>query len=258
VSIITIVGSNTISGQADSPDIILPNGSTANVGTQVTLTSGVDNPVVVSVGASGIYVASNSVASTYYTNPVGPGQVTPTAVPNTAALVPIGTIAGVVVSAAAGASTVVFQAQTITFGGSPVTLAGTNVVATLGSEGLVVQSEGGIVSSYTLPVAGPAVTGSIIGTVNGEILTAAPGANSVFIGSQTLVLGGLPVTLSDHEVLSLGSSGVVVQIPGGGVVTFPLPILGSSTSVSTTSQGPGVFIANSKFPICKPFQVVSD
>jgi hypothetical protein len=253
ISIITVVGANTIIAQPDTPNIVLPNGSTVGVGSQVTLTEGLETPAVVLVGASGIYISNDNVAVTQHTNPVDLGHIAPTPVQNTPgnvpALLPIATVAGEPVSAAAGASIVVIHSQTVTFGGSPVTLPGTNVVATLGAAGLVVQSEGGAASVYTLPVAGPAVTGSIIGTVNGAALTIIPGGNLVSVGTQIVVLGGPLVTLSSHEVLSLGSSGVVVQVPGGRVQTFPLPTIASATSLTTTSGGPGVFIANSESPI---------
>jgi hypothetical protein len=236
------------SGQPQPPNVVLPNGSTASVGVQATLSNGLDKPVVVSVGPTGIFVENGN---TVNGNPPGPGQVTPAPVPNnpadTIAPVAIATIAGAIISAAPAASTIVFQSQTLTLGGPAITVEGTNVVATFGSQGLVVQSAGGAVSSYTLPVAGPAFTGSIIGTVHGTALTVAASGSLVIVGTEALILNGPRVTLSSNEVLSLGPNGVVVQVPGGGVETFTLPKVGSTTSVSTTSPGPGVFIANSKF-----------
>ena len=203
-----------------------------------------------------ISAGGGNVASTYYANTIIPVQNEPTFDPNTAAVgqapTPIATVAGVEITATPGASTIVYQGQTITSGGDVVTLAGTNIVASLGSSGLIVQSAGGAVTTYSIPAAVPVPTGSIIGTVAGYVITAAPGASSVAIGSQTLVLGGAPITLSGNQVLSLGTNGIVVQAPGGGVQTLPLP------TTAPTTNGPGVFIANSMLTPYMSKELLSD
>ncbi|KAG9237259.1 hypothetical protein BJ875DRAFT_540615 [Amylocarpus encephaloides] len=262
VSVVAVVAGNTISAQAGSPNVILPNGSTANVGAQVTIAVNSNtnsnnnnnnnnvnvnnvNNIVVSVGSSGIFVASGNAPSTYYPNPVFVAQIPPTAGPNAAATgqmpTPIATIGGEVISAAPGASIIVYKGQTLTSGGPPVTLAGTDIVATLGSSGLIVQGPGGSIATYSVPqqaAASPAITSAaIIGTVNGEVISVTAGASSIIVGGQTLKLGGPLVTLSNNEVLSLGPSGIVVQAPGGGVRT-----IGSASQ--TTALGPAVFIAD--------------
>lgn len=145
----------------------------------------------------------------------------------------------------------VVNGQAITSGGQAVTLAGTNDVATLGSDGLVVQYSGGSVSTFVFPSSTAAIPAAA--TVAGYAVTATAGASNIVIGSQTATLGGQPVTLANSDVVSLGSSGVVVQIPGGGVSTVSLPkSIASSTEtadgVVTTSTGKiGSAIASSRF-----------
>lgn len=252
-SVVAVVGGQTISAQADSPNIILPNGSTANVGTVATIINPDNNkpPVVVSVAPSGVYVVSGGDGSTpnnFYANPVVINQGAPTPVANVEQTPkPIATIGGEVVNAIPGASTVVIKGQTLTAGGAPMTISGTDIVAILGSQGLTVQSAGGAVSSYALPTpASPASPGitttAIIGTINGNVITAAPGASSVVVGSETLKMGGPPITLSNNEVISLGSSGIIVQAPGGIVKTLPL----STVSDSKSAMGTADLIASSK------------
>lgn len=256
-SVVAVVGGQTISAQADSPNIILPNGSTANVGIVATITTPDNNkpPVVVSVAPSGVYVVSGGDGSTpnnFYPNPVVVNPGAPTQLATPGGVVdqtpnPIATVAGEVVNAVPGASTVVIKGQTLTAGGAPVTISGTDIVATLGSQGLTVQSAEGAVSSYALPTpaspASPGITApAIIGTINGNVVTAAPGASSVVVGSETLKLGGPPITLSNNEVISLGSSGIVVQEPGGGVKTLPL----ATVSGSKAALGTADLIASSK------------
>ncbi|CAG8952317.1 hypothetical protein HYFRA_00001062 [Hymenoscyphus fraxineus] len=246
VSVVAIVGGNTISAKVDSPNIILPDGLTANVGSLAMITNSDNNkaPIVVSVAPSGIYVVSvgdGSTPSQFYPNPVvvNSGAPTPLAnpeVPNQPSK-PIATVAGEVINIIPGASTIVIKGQTISSGGTPVAIAGNEIVATLGSSGLIVQSAGGAVSTYAIPTPvapfQPAITTpSIIGTVNGNAIIAAPGGSSVIIGSETLKIGGSPMTLSGEEVISLGPSGIIVQEAGGGVKTLSLPPVATSTSNS--------------------------
>lgn len=125
--------------------------------------------------------------------------------------------------------------QTVTWGGV-VTLTDTNEVVSLGSDGLVVQYSGGDVSTFAIPSATAAVTAA------GYTIKATPGASNVVVGTQTVSLGGEPVTMANNDVVSLGSSGVVIQMPGGAVSTVSLPKgIASSTEtaaeVVTTSTG---------------------
>ncbi|KAF4633251.1 hypothetical protein G7Y89_g4869 [Cudoniella acicularis] len=167
------------------------------------------------------------------------GSVSTYAVPGVGKAVgatPVATIAGQVISAAPGASTLVIGSQTITEGGAAITLSGSNAVATFGSSELIVQYPGGGVSTYAIPTAAPTAA-VVIGTANGIAITATPGASSIVVGTQTLQMNGPPITLADHEVLSMGSSGVVVQMPGGAVKTMALPTAGGSTGTSNSMIG---------------------
>jgi hypothetical protein len=165
--------------------------------------------------------------------------------------IPIATIAGQVISALPGASTIVFEGQTLSIGGSPVTLPA-NIVASVGPSGLVVQYPGGGVSSFTLPTTLPDVSG-IVGTVDGSVISAVSGAggSKVVIGSQTLTVGGTPITLGSNDVISLGASGVVVQKPGGGITTLAVPTQTEfSKSITTSTNLIAGAIASSKSSPC--------
>lgn len=227
--VIAVIGTNTISAAPDSSNVVLPNGSTASVGVVLTLTDSNNVPVIVSVGSSGLVVTGTGVSSTYYPNPAM-AATTPAVAP-----VPVATIGGQVISAAPGASTVVIGGQTVTSGGVAITIPGSNAIATFGSSGLIIQQAGGAVATYAIPSASAVV----VGTINGIPITAAPGASTIVYGTQTMTMGGAPITLSNHEVLSLGPNGIIEQIPGGGVKTIALP------GTLTSGVGIGGIIASS-------------
>lgn len=152
-SVVAVVGTNTISAVAGSSGVILPNGSTASVGSVATLTDANGSEAVVSVATSGVFVAGSDSSSTFYANPTVANQV------DASTSTAIATIAGQVISAAPGDSTVIINGQAITSGGQAVTLAGTNNVASVGSEGLIVQYPSGSVSTYAIPKSTPAAAG---------------------------------------------------------------------------------------------------
>jgi hypothetical protein len=117
-----------------------------------------------------------------------------------------------------------------------ITLVGTNNVATLGPDGLIIQFPSGSVSTYTLPTPAPTAAG-IMGIVDGYAISAAAGASSLVIGSQTVTLGSSPITLANNDVVSLGPTGLVVQMPGGVVTTMSAPGVSSIMSSAMTSSG---------------------
>jgi hypothetical protein len=303
---IATVGSQTISAIPGSLGVVLPNGSIAKPGSVATVTDSNSQPVVVSVGTSGIYVGGtgSSDSTGYYANPTippvaiatvasqiisaAPGatnvvvgsqtaslggapitvsgsviQLTPSgvvindasggaastyAIPTLAdatdvvSPTPIATIGGQVISAAAGDSTVVINGQVVTAGGALVTLAGSNNVASLGPSGLVIQYPGGSVSSFALPTAAPSAI-AIVGTVAGMLISAPAGAPVISIGSQAATLGGSPVTIS-NDVMSLGPSGLEIQMPGGGVTTISAQAEASTATGEMTSTTSGKGIAS--------------
>jgi hypothetical protein len=127
----------------------------------------------------------------------------------------IATIAGQVVSAAPGASTVQIGTQVVTAGGAEVTLSGGNVV-TLGPSGsLLVKLPSGTTSLYVIPTAAPLDT-----ELAGASWVVNAGSSAVVVGTQTAYIGGPALTLSNHDVVSLGSSGLNIQMPGGTVSTL--------------------------------------
>ncbi|KUJ10113.1 uncharacterized protein LY89DRAFT_740507 [Mollisia scopiformis] len=224
---IAIVGANTVSAIAGSSGAILPGDETASVGQVTTITDSAGSKAVVSVGASGVYIAGTDSKNTFFANPTTAPSPTST---------PITTIQGQIISAGAGDNSVVIKGQTITSEGEVVTLAGTHDIASLGSEGLVVQYSGGAISTYSIPSSTPALQGGA--AVAGYVVTATVGASIVVIGSQIASLEGDPVTLANNDVVSLGSSGVVIQSPGGAVTTVELPSsIETADGAFTTSKG---------------------
>jgi hypothetical protein len=219
---IAVIGSNTLLAIPGSSGIILPGDSTATIGQVATVTDSSGSKAIVSVGTYGIYIAGvgTDFNPTFYANP------TVEATPISAAIA-IATIAGQVVSAAPGAPSVVINGQTVTLEGQAITLAGTNDVVTLGLKGLVVQYPSGTVSTFAIP-ATPTHQAAV--TIAGYIVTATAGVSAIVIGGQTATLGGQAVTLTNGDVVSLGSGGMVVQIPGGGVSTATLPVVSASQS----------------------------
>jgi hypothetical protein len=96
-----------------------------------------------------------------------------------------------------------------------------NQVASLGSSGLVIQAPSGVIT--TIPV--PTAEAPTIAVVAGQTISGiAPlGSSQAVVEGQTLTIGGAVATLSGAQVVSLGSSGFVVQAPGGFVTTLSVP-----------------------------------
>jgi hypothetical protein len=107
------------------------------------------------------------------------------------------------------------------------------------------------VSTYSLPSAGAKATSppGVPVTVGGQVISIAPGASSLVLGTQTLKIGGPAMTIAGNNVVSLSPAGLVIQLPGGGVKT--LALTGGSYSALATA-GPsltnavGGIIASSK------------
>lgn len=151
--------------------------------------------------------------------------------------VAIATLAGSqVISATAGASYVVVGSQTVTLGGAAITVAG-QVVQLQSSAGLVVQnSADGSFTTYAVPTAeaSPVNAAKSLAIYEGQTISGVAIASSVaIVGGQTLTVAGSVVTLSGSQVASLGSSGLVVEAPGGKITTIPVP---SPTSLSANGN----------------------
>ncbi|KAF7935176.1 uncharacterized protein EAE97_008083 [Botrytis byssoidea] len=202
-----------------SDSIIVVGGQTASLdGAPITISSS-----IVQLTPSGLVIANEngeSSQSSVYTIP------TTRAVATAASPSKIATLAGgEIISAIPGASTLIVAGQTITSGAPAITLSGSNSVVSLGSQGLVVQESNGVVSTYSIPTAAPipAVVSSAIATLaGGEIVSAGADASNVVLGSQSLVLDGPAITLSNSAVATLGAAGLIVQYAGGIVSTIPL------------------------------------
>jgi hypothetical protein len=182
-----------------------------------------------------------------------PGAAGPTASTGAAVAVAsptiVGTIGGNVVSATPGASTVQIGTQVVTAGGSEVTLPGGNV-ASLGSSGsLLVKYPSGTTSVYIIPTAAPSNI-----ELMGATWVTSGGSSAVIIGTQTISIGGPAVTLSNHDVISLGPSGLNIQMPGGAVSTLvpanPAAVTGADEHRLAS------LIAESKIPFAPPPYVI--
>jgi hypothetical protein len=93
----------------------------------------------------------------------------------------------------------------------------------------------------------------LLGTVAGQIISAAPGGDFIVVSSQTVSRGGGLATVSD-VVISLGNHGVEIQSPGGGVTTMAAP----SSPVNTVASdviGKVPTQAVSKVPVEAPVTV---
>ncbi|KAA8563860.1 hypothetical protein EYC84_011875 [Monilinia fructicola] len=217
---IATIASSVISAVAGASTVVVAGQTASLDGAPITISSS-----LIQLTPSGIVVANingDSSQSSIYTIPTAaPASV---AVPS-----PIATLAGgEIVSANAGASTIVIAGQTITSGGSPVTISGSNQLASLGSQGLVVEGPDGLVSTFSVPTAAPpsvAVPSPIATLAGGEIVSANAGASTIVIAGQTITSGESPVTISgSNQLASLGSQGLMVEGSDGLVSTFSVPI----------------------------------
>jgi hypothetical protein len=298
VQIVAMIGAGTIGAIPGSSGVILPDGSTATVGSVATLTDSNNAPVVVSVGASGIYLKGTGSSSIYLADPTldtsladfnQPMPVITTdnnvisATSGVSSVVlgghtaflngpgadptPIATIGNQTISAVPGASTLIVEGQTISLGGSAITLSDSNAVASLAPSGLVVQYSNGPVSSFALPTSIPTTNPTPIATIGNQIISAAPGASTLIVGGQTLSVGGPVATLSEYNaVASLAPSDLVVEYPGGGVsvYVFPTPSLQLPTgdidgyTVSTLSGGSALVIGSQTLSIGGPIATIGN
>ncbi|TGO08651.1 hypothetical protein BTUL_0198g00120 [Botrytis tulipae] len=199
--------------------IVVVGGQTASLGgAPITISSS-----IVQLIPSGLVIANEngdpSQSSVYTIS-------TTRAVASAASPSKIATLAGgEIVSAIPSASTLIVAGQTITSGAPAITLSGSNSVVGLGYQGLVLQESNGVVSTYSIPTAVPvpAVVSSAIATLaGGEVVSAGADTSNVVLGSQSLVINGPAITLSNSAVATLGPAGLIVQYAGGIVSTIPL------------------------------------
>lgn len=131
----------------------------------------------------------------------------------------------VIISGAAGDSSILIGSQTLSAGGPPITVTEGGVLSLATSGGGLIISNSGSVSTILLPTSTPqAPPATTLGIVAGQTISGAIiGSSQLAVGSQTLSIGGSAVTLAGNQVASLGSSGLVIQAPSGVVSTFAIP-----------------------------------
>lgn len=212
----------------------IPGASSLVIGTQTLIVNGppitVPGQGVMSLSPSDLVIVQNSVPT------INPG--------NSESILTLAS--SQIVTAKLGASTLVVGTQTLTVDGPALTIPGQGIMS-LSPTGLVIINNG-IITTLSLPQSNPIYpsTLQIVSMNSGDLLTVSPLGSLVVIGSKTLTQGGSIATLSGDKVVSLGSSGVVLQLPGGKVTTIPVggavskPMLSPSASalnLSTTGFG---------------------
>lgn len=191
--------------------------------------------MIVSVDSSGVHIGGKSGSSTFVPNP-------------TIAPIPIATVGNNVISAAPEATSIVIGTKTAFLNGPPVTIG--ESVYKLTPSGLVVVGAGKTSSIFVLPTLAPSIPLDYSTfRINGKLVSAYAGASTIVIGDQTVSMGGPLVTLSNHDVLSLGPGGLVIQMPSGGVSTVVIAPSTYSTATksktTSTSKGMASIIASS-------------
>ncbi|KAL9095207.1 MAG: hypothetical protein Q9165_002463 [Trypethelium subeluteriae] len=164
---------------------------------------------VVSLGSSGVVVDGNTVPYSEL-----PARGSP----------PAFTLNGGVYTAPLPGQPLIVGSMTLTSGGSAVTLSNGEVVS-VGSAGVIIGSS--TVPFYTGPGSGAEPSTF---SIDGHVYTAPTSGQSLVIGDETVSSGGPAITLSDGEVVSIGSKGVVL----GGSSTVPFDTAGKGAPSSET------------------------
>ncbi|PQE21161.1 hypothetical protein CJF31_00010751 [Rutstroemia sp. NJR-2017a BVV2] len=227
---IATVGSEVISAVPGGSAVVI-GGQTASLqGQPITISSS-----VIQLTPSGLAIVNvDSGSSSIYTLPASAEAVASAA----ANPQPIATLPNAqVISASAGASTLLVGSQTLTLGGPAVTLSGSKSVATFAADGLVIEGSSGEKTTYALPAS--STPSQPIATIGSQIIAApSAGASSLIIGSQTLALNGPAVTLAgSNAVATLGADGLVVAYPGGAVSTYSAAAPQAQKQTQTQSSG---------------------
>jgi hypothetical protein len=233
---IATVGSEVISAVPGASAVVI-GGQTASLqGQPITISSS-----VIQLTPSGLAIVNpDSGSSIIYTLPTSAEAVPSAAIKPQ----PIATLPNAqVISASAGASTLLVGSQTLTQGGPAVTLAGSNSIATFAADGLVIEGSSGEKTTYALPAS--SAPSQPIATIGNQIIAAPSlGASSLIIGSQTLALNGPAVTLAgSNAVATLGAEGLVVAYPGGAVSTYSAAASQAQKQTQTQSAGSSMITA---------------
>ncbi|KAM3073701.1 hypothetical protein ACMFMF_006904 [Clarireedia jacksonii] len=228
---IATVGSEVISAAPGDSAIVIGSQTASLQGQPITVSSS-----IIQLTPSGLAIINvDGGSSSIYTLP-SPGKATASAAQNPQ---PIATLPNAqVVSASAGASTLLVGSQTLTFGGPAVTLAGSESIATFAADGLVIEGSSGEKSTYAIPSSfATAAASQPLATIGSEIIVAPSlDASALVIGSQTLALNGPALTLADSDaVATLGAEGLIVEYPGGVVSTYSAAVSQMQTQTQIQS-----------------------
>ncbi|KAM3075651.1 hypothetical protein ACMFMG_007784 [Clarireedia jacksonii] len=216
VAIVTLSGDSVISAA--------PGASSVVVGSQIASIGGAavtEGGNVVKLTPSGVEIGDtdNNAVSTY-SIPAALPSPQQSSIP-----VNVGVVNGQSISVIPGStqqsSIAVIGDQTITLGGPAATLSGGVNVASLGSSGVIIQAPSGTI---TIPVHSDTPISTNIAVVNGQSLSVAPivgqSLSGAAVNGQSLSIGAPAATISGGYVISLGSSGVVVQASGSTITTI--------------------------------------
>lgn len=215
-AVLTLGGEVVTATQGSNGGVVI-DGTTLQAGQIATIGS---QTVSVAPGGSGVVIAQNGQTSTI-------PLIAPSASAPKVAVLTLGD--GEVVTATSitgpnGTPLIVIGSTTLTSGGAALTTDG--VVLSAGPGGLVMSGASG---------SGSSVAGAVF-TIGSEAFTAyesvnGQGATVVVIGSQTLTVGGPPVTLPDGEVVSAGTSGLLM-VGGGSISSVPYSAIPAKTTSS--------------------------
>jgi hypothetical protein len=216
VAIATLPGDSVISAS--------PGASSIVVGTQIASIGGAavtEGGNIVKLTPSGVEVGDtdNNAVSTY-SIPAASSLPQQSSMP-----VNVGVVNGQSISVAPApaqkSSIAVIGDQTITLGGPAVTISGGANVASLGSSGVVIQAPSGTI---TIPVTSNTQVSTNIAVVNGQSISVAPvigqSLSETVVDGVSLSVGAPAATISGGYVVSLGSSGIVVQASGSTMTTI--------------------------------------
>jgi hypothetical protein len=223
---IATIGSQTISAVPGASTLVVEGQTISLGGSAITLS---DSNAVASLAPSGIVIQYSGGAVSSFALPTSLPKTDPT---------PIATIGSQIISATPGASSLIIGGQTLSVGGPAATLSENNAVASLAPSGLVVEIPGGGTSVFLLPISSPQMSASdIVGTVDGYTVSTLCSGSALVVESQALSFGGPIVTVGNEDVMSLGSSGIVISQPGGEVTTFAIQSSTLAQSTATLESG---------------------
>jgi hypothetical protein len=117
-------------------------------------------------------------------------------------------------------SAILVGSQTLTQGQALTT---GSAVVSLGPAGVVIGNIANDVQNTIIPPVIPTKVGHLFGiTISAALANPTVALINGMLGTQSVTLGGSPITIFDNQVATLASSGLVVAAPNGAVSTFSL------------------------------------